>query len=144
MKKSYYVAYGSNLHLGQMAYRCPDATVVGTTMLRNWRLMFKGSKSGNYATIEPCLGECVPVTVWEVSRRDVISLDRYEGYPVFYYKEIIPMVINGESVDTFVYIMNDQAHVGYPAQSYIDTLEHGYETFGFDKSILWQALNRCK
>lgn len=142
MKKSYYVAYGSNLHLGQMAYRCPDATVVGTTVLENWRLMFKGSKSGNYATIEPCIGESVPVAVWEVSKRDEANLDRYEGYPVFYYKQSLPLVVNGEALEAFVYIMNDHAVVGYPSQSYIHTLEHGYETFDFNKNVLRAALKR--
>lgn len=47
-----YVAYGSNLSETQMAYRCSDAKVLGTGLLRDWRLMFKGELPNSYATIE--------------------------------------------------------------------------------------------
>lgn len=36
-----YVAYGSNLNLKQMAYRCPTATLVGTGVIENYELQFK-------------------------------------------------------------------------------------------------------
>lgn len=35
MLKKYYLAYGSNLNLEHMAHRCPNAKVVGTTILEN-------------------------------------------------------------------------------------------------------------
>ena len=31
MTKRYYIAYGSNLNIDQMSYRCPGAKVVGTS-----------------------------------------------------------------------------------------------------------------
>ena len=31
-KKKYYIAYGSNLSVEQMAVRCPDARVVGNAL----------------------------------------------------------------------------------------------------------------
>ena len=143
MKKTYYIAYGSNLHLGQMAHRCPTATIVGTTELKNWRLMFKGSRSGNYATIEPCIGDTVPVLIWELTDADERSLDRYEGFPTFYFKQTIPVVVNGLKIDAMAYLMRLDAKVGYPSTFYIETLKHGYRDFGFDMSILQEALNRC-
>ena len=33
MKNKIYIAYGSNLNLKQMKYRCPDSKVLGTAML---------------------------------------------------------------------------------------------------------------
>ena len=33
MSKKEYFAYGSNLNFEQMAYRCPEATAVGTAKL---------------------------------------------------------------------------------------------------------------
>ena len=33
MSRKEYFAYGSNLNFEQMAYRCPEATVVGTAKL---------------------------------------------------------------------------------------------------------------
>lgn len=144
MKRKLYIAYGSNLHVGQMAYRCPNATIVGTTELKDWRLMFKGSRTGNYATIEPCIGETVPVLVWELSKADERSLDIYEGFPVFYFKQTIPIVLEGQEVEAMAYIMRLDAAVGYPSQSYINTLEMGYGYCGFDPAILKEALKRCR
>lgn len=38
----YYLAYGSNLSMAQMAQRCPDAVYVGTAELKDYQLLFKG------------------------------------------------------------------------------------------------------
>ena len=48
----FYIAYGSNLNLTQMAHRCPTAEVAGQTILKNWRLMFRGANGSAVATIE--------------------------------------------------------------------------------------------
>lgn len=52
MSKKYYLAYGSNLSMGQMAERCPDAVYVGTAEIADYQLLFKGSLTGSYLTIE--------------------------------------------------------------------------------------------
>ena len=66
----YYLSYGSNTSVRQMLERCPDAIYVGTAELKGWRLLFKGSQSGSYLTIEKKKGRKVPVLVWKVSKRD--------------------------------------------------------------------------
>ena len=48
----YYLAYGSNLNIRQMQMRCPGAKPVGTMVLKGYELLFKGSKTGSYLTIE--------------------------------------------------------------------------------------------
>jgi len=68
MAKRYYLAYGSNLNREQMGYRCPQARPVGVAELKDWRLLFRGSGTGNYLTIEPALGFSVPVAVWAVTQ----------------------------------------------------------------------------
>ena len=47
-KKILYAAYGSNINLEQMAYRCPNSKVAGTAMLKGYELEFRG-----VATIVP-------------------------------------------------------------------------------------------
>ena len=44
--KKYYLAYGSNLNVRQMALRCPTAKPVGTAVIKDYELLFKGSKTG--------------------------------------------------------------------------------------------------
>lgn len=61
--KLYYLAYGSNLNIRQMALRCPTAKPVGTAVIKDYELLFKGSKTGAYLTIEPKVGAEVPVAV---------------------------------------------------------------------------------
>ena len=93
--KRYYIAYGSNLNIPQMRWRCKDAKIVGTAVIKDYRLMFKGSQSGSYLTIEKAEGYVVPVGVWSVSEDDEKHLDRYEGYPDFYYKTEMTLDIKG-------------------------------------------------
>ena len=64
--KQYYLAYGSNLNVAQMRLRCPNAKPIGTAEIKDYELLFKGSKTGSYLTIEKKKGSTVPVGVWEV------------------------------------------------------------------------------
>lgn len=136
----YYIAYGSNLNIKQMRYRCPDAKVIGTSVMKGWQLLFKGSKTGSYLTVERKAGSVVPVAVWEVSDSDEAMLDRYEGYPKFYYKQNVVLSRNGKLIDAFIYIMHEDRKIGVPSQRYIDTCLEGYEAFGFNKKYIDEAL----
>lgn len=146
MAKRYYIAYGSNLNIEQMKFRCPTAKVVGISEIHDYRLLFKGSQTGAYLTIEPCMGSSVPVAVWEVTADDELSLDRYEGYPRFYYKaemELSVISIDGSRVKrlpAFVYIMHEDRQVGIPMQYYVDTCLEGYRAFSFDERKLSDAI----
>ena len=74
--KRYYLAYGSNLNVPQMRRRCPGATILGTAKLRGWELLFRGSKTGSYLTIEEREGCEVPVAVWVVTPEDEAAESR--------------------------------------------------------------------
>lgn len=139
--KKLYLAYGSNLNKGQMKYRCPEATAIGTAFIEGYRLLYKGSKTGSFLTIEKKKGSRVPVGVWEVSEHDERRLDCYEGYPTFYYKKEvkITLVETGEEVDAFVYIMHEERPLGIPSEYYVRVCEDGYRDFGFDKAYLDKA-----
>ena len=143
--KRYYLAYGSNLNIAQMQFRCPDAVVAGTAVIPDYELLFKGSLTGAYLTIEPKQGSQVPVGVWEVSAADEFRLDRYEGFPSFYYKKEmrIPVVDirtgKTKQRDAFVYIMHEDRKLGVPTSFYVRTCLEGYKDFGFDTAPLRQA-----
>ena len=143
--KRLYIAYGSNLNLKQMEHRCKTAKVYGRGMLKGYRLLFKGSPGNAYLTIEPKAGEEVPVVIWEIQPSDEKELDRYEGYPSFYYKENIPVELEtGETVTAMVYIMTkkikDRIELNLPSKSYLEAVKEGYESFGFDLKYLDEAL----
>ena len=85
-----YFAYGSNINLDQMAYRCPAAQVVGPVVLEGYELLFRGNASGNgVATIKPKEGQQVHGLLWRITPGCERSLDLYEGYPHLYEKESV-------------------------------------------------------
>lgn len=143
--KRLYLAYGSNLNMEQMIWRCPDAVPVGTTMLENYELLFKGSLSGAYLTVEKRVGSRVPCGVWLISKRDEESLDRYEGCPKFYYKtekSIVYKTFTGQTGKgkAIIYIMHEDRRLGIPDQHYVDVCTIGYQRFGFNDRYLEDAL----
>ena len=146
MSKRYYIAYGSNLNIPQMRMRCPGARIIGTSVIEDYQLLFKGSKTGSYLTIEPMEGSEVPVVIWEVTETDEKALDRYEGYPNFYYKKEMNMDIKGIRTgkvrrrDAFVYIMHEERELGIPSWYYVNTCLDGYRAFGFDEKYLFDAI----
>lgn len=150
MKKRYYIAYGSNLNLAQMRFRCPHARVIGTAVVPDYELLFKGSKTGSYLTIEPKAGASVPVAVWETTDADETALDRYEGYPTFYYKTEMKLSVTGiksgkvRERNVYVYIMHEDRPVGMPSSYYVQTCLEGYEAFGFDESFLFEAVDKSR
>ena len=137
MRRKIYVAYGSNLNIGQMNHRCPDANLLTTGYLKNWTLDFRGSKTGSYATIHRRKGSLVPVALWEISSRDERNLDRYEGYPRFYQKQNVYVhANNGKRVKGMVYIMKSDARIGQPSDFYIETILQGYLDTGLNTDYL--------
>lgn len=143
--KKYYVAYGSNLNLAQMAVRCPDANVVGKSFLEDYRLMYKGTMTGAYLTVEKEEGACLPIGIWEVQESDEASLDVYEGYPDLYYKQNLEVKLDdGRKVDAFVYIMHEDRSFGMPSDEYVEVCTVGYRDFGFDEKYLEEALSYSK
>lgn len=135
-----YIAYGSNMNLGQMAYRCPKSKVVGKGLLYGWKLVFN-----THADIIPTGSneDTVPVVVWDVAVEDWSSLDFYEGFPKYYVKEEIEtMFENGHSEKCIAYVMA-QDRKGYmpPYQNYFDVILEGCKANGIDVNYLYDALD---
>ena len=133
-KKQLYIAYGSNINLEQMAYRCPHSKVVGTAEIKDFELEFRG-----VATIVPNKGTSVPVLIWELDERDLPNLNRYEGYPRLYRQEKMSFELNGKSCKGMAYLMN-YGELSPPSQMYYNTILQGSRENGLDESYLIPAL----
>jgi len=144
MKTKLYAAYGSNLDLDQMAYRCPYATVAGKSEIKNYELIFRGSKGSAVATVEPKKYCSVPVLIWEITEFDEAALDRYEGWPKFYRKENFTIEVKGKPTEVMIYIMNDGYPIGLPSLNYFSTIRHGYNSAKFDLKILNDFLENSR
>lgn len=132
--RSYYFGYGMNTHPDQMATRCPDATLVGVAYLDNYRLVFR-----NHADIEIDTGSSVCGVLWEVSNKDMIALDRLEGFPRYYLRQRVLVETTTESYVAWVYSMEDQDYEMTPSQSYYDMCTAGYKHHGVPTAQLVEA-----
>lgn len=133
-KKQLYIAYGSNINLEQMAFRCPHSKVVGMSEIKNFELEFRG-----VATIVPKENASVPVLIWELDERDLPTLNKYEGYPSFYRQEKMKFKLNGKHCEGMAYLMN-RGTISPPSQQYYNTILQGYRENGLDESYLQTAL----
>ena len=133
-KKQLYIAYGSNINLKQMAYRCPHSKVVGTSEIKDFELEFRG-----VATIVPKENASVPVLIWELDERDLPTLNSYEGWPRLYRQEKMDFELNGKSCEGMAYLMN-HGEIATPSQQYYNTILQGYRENGLDESYLQRAL----
>jgi hypothetical protein len=147
-KRITYIAYGSNMDKGQMMARCPEAKFIGTGQLENWKMRFKGSGSGAYATIEPDDPEKqtkLLVYIWSITAEDEKRLDYYEGFPRFYTKKEIDAILHGkkgcEPIKGMVYIMNDWASPGLPTRQYFNNIREIYEKHEWDDYVLWDGID---
>ena len=134
-----YLAYGSNMNLEQMDYRCPNSKVVCNGELKGWKLVFNVHadviKTGD-------MNDVVPVVVWDISDDDWYRLDMYEGYPSYYIKEIVNVILdNGEIEEAIVYVMTDNRKgICPPMKSYFECILQGYIDNRIDVEYLYEAL----
>lgn len=138
-----YIAYGSNLNIKQMSNRCPDAILIGTGLIKDAILLFRGGyRVGGVATIEPKNGWRVPIALWKISAADERRLDRYEGYPHLYYKkEIKVMMNNGNMKNGMIYLMDSRYDKpSKPSDKYVETIFQGYNDCELDIGEFYDAL----
>lgn len=144
----FYLAYGSNLCLERMKHRCPDSLAVGTAKIPGYRLLFKKSGSGFYATIEQDANCCVPAAVYKISEFDEALLNRYEGYPKYYYKRYFQLTVRTPRggrlkgiKHCMAYVLHEERLLGMPSMEYYKLLDDGYSAWEFDVEVLDKGLS---
>ena len=69
------------------------------------------------------------------------NLDKYEGFPNYYRKELFEIDVNGEKKECMAYLMNS-GHISPPMSYYYNVIKQGYEANGMDTSYLRAALEK--
>ena len=83
--------------------------------------------------------------LWKVSQRDLEQLDRYEGYPSLYGRELLSVQLGGDELSAITYVMRDRdSYRGLPSPSYLETIRQGYEEWGLPKLALELAVARVR
>ena len=117
--KMFYAAYGSNLNKSQMEARCPKSKAIGSKVLKNWKLCFRG-----VADIVPDPGASVMLGIYLISEDCEKALDFYEDYPILYRKEYLQLKDCDEPI--FTYVMNPGYGIGPPSKLYFEAILNGY------------------
>ena len=135
-----YISYGSNMNLSQMDYRCPNSYVVCNGKLKGWKLVF--NVHADIIKTDDC-NDFVPVVVWNIADNDWKNLDLYEGYPSYYIKETVNVILdNGKNEKAIVYVMADNRKgICRPTKNYFECIETGYIENGIDVKYLYNALS---
>jgi gamma-glutamylcyclotransferase (GGCT)/AIG2-like uncharacterized protein YtfP len=128
--RTLYLAYGANMHPGQMEWRCPKAQASQAFILRDWELRFY-----SHATIEPKKGARVAGVLWEITADCERSLDAFEGFPNYYTKRTWTQ----DGVEFFFYEMTNPK-TGQPGAGYVSDIAESYTLWQLPTELLTESL----
>ncbi len=117
-----------------MADRCPNANFLGSSMLKDWKLIFK-----SVATIEKELGKEVPVGIFQITDECEKALDVYEDYPKLYDKIEIDIIVEDRQVIAMTYVMVAKYGIAPPSRKYFNVISEGYEDCDLNSTFLLEA-----
>ncbi|TVY36294.1 hypothetical protein LSUB1_G004513 [Lachnellula subtilissima] len=155
--KTLYFAYGSNLSLTQMASRCPASTYHALAALRGWKWIIgeRGYANIVVSPAEPATarsafglkGKPLPPTdeeeeekggdyvigmLYHLSPADEAALDRAEGVPFAYEKQMLDVSVldargqeTGQRVQALVYIDVARTGTGVCREEYVGRMNRG-------------------
>ena len=117
-----------------MAERCPKASYLGSTILKDWRLLFK-----SVATIERKVGKNVPVGIFQITDECEKALDIYEDYPQLYDKRKVDVILDNKFVTAMTYVMVANYGIAPPSEKYFSVISEGYRNCDLDPVSLFEA-----
>jgi hypothetical protein len=137
-----YFGYGSNLWLHQMAIRCPTSSYLGVARLPHYTWLINDRGYANVVEANasaPNYSDHVYGLVYSLLPEDERRLDRNEGVPVAYTKEMIacefwPSTTHGkantslpafETRDMLVYIDRNRTTPDVPREEYVYRMNQG-------------------
>ena len=135
-----YFAYGSNLNHAQMRFRCEGSKYKKKFMLKEYKLIFSyrdPKEPYGYANIQKSKGSKVPGAIWNITKRDELELDRYEGVRFGSYdKEYF--TLKGKKV--LVYFQK-KYYLQKPNSTYLHTIIQGYKDCSLDIKKLKKTIS---
>ena len=135
----YYFAYGMLTDPANM----PGCHAIGAARLPNHRLEFY-----QYADVVPHAGSDVRGVLWSLPDGTLSQLDQIEGVPYLYNRKMLPVTVNGQRYEAYVYTMTPRARQTVrqrkPSLGYLQTLARGYMKFGLPDSQIRSALQQLK
>ena len=117
-----YFAYGMNTNRRGMAQRCPGALSLGHARLIDYSFRF-----AIHADVVKCKGSYVDGVLWTIDDFHLNSLDRLEGYPLYYNRRALRVAHEDRVVMAETYSMQPGNLDNLPGQGYFDMVVEGYK-----------------
>ncbi|MGB6837026.1 MAG: gamma-glutamylcyclotransferase family protein [Dehalococcoidia bacterium] len=133
MARKLYFAYASNMEPRHFRRLCPHGTVVGPARLPGYRLAFSRysrQRRGGSADVVPDPESEVWGVLYEVDEGDLAAMDRSEGVPAAYHREVVMVVDEaGEERQAVTYLANRTGEF-LPHKEYLRVIVQGAEARG--------------
>jgi gamma-glutamylcyclotransferase (GGCT)/AIG2-like uncharacterized protein YtfP len=132
-----YFAYGSNMDMSRLSTRGVNPITRNKGTLKNWKLKFNKKASAgdwSFANIEPSEGDTVEGLVFTIKESDLKLLDKFEGAPRHYRREILIVETYTEEIKCITYVAQPE-HIMeglLPLEEYMDFLIKGSVLLSFE------------
>jgi hypothetical protein len=125
-------AYGSNMHVADMAARCPGARLACVARLPKFRFALRPD---GFATLERDPASMAHGVLWDLSFGALAALDRYEGVAQGAYEKILLPVLREKASPTraLVYLARPGASLGRAPADYMEKIAAAARTHGLPR-----------
>ncbi|MFZ1156050.1 MAG: gamma-glutamylcyclotransferase family protein [Solirubrobacteraceae bacterium] len=137
-----YFAYGSNMDEQAMRMQCPSSRCLGSACIDEHRLAFtRRSVLSGTGVADVVAASCSEVwgVLYELSDRDIDTLDRKEGYGWAYTRERKPVWLAADcsKCDAIIYtvLVKERSEV-WPSREYLDRLVVAAERHVFPQDYI--------
>lgn len=125
-----YFAYGSNMDMNRLSERGISPITRHKGILKGWKLKFNKKASAgdwSFANIEKSEEDSVEGLVFSIKESDLKLLDKFEGAPRHYRREILIVETHTETVKCVAYIAQPEHIVEglLPTKDYMEFLLNG-------------------
>ena len=143
-----YFAYGSNMNSKRMEDREINFSKRELAILKDHELCFNKQAFHNtnegYANLSPEKDKVTEGILYEIDDKNIVKLDKFEGYPNHYIKKAIKVELeNGNEVDALVYLARpDKIKDGLkPTKKYLNNLMEGRDLISENYNNFLQSFN---
>ena len=127
---TFYFAYGSNMNIEQMNFRCPNSRTLGKISILGYQFIIN---SRGVATIIPRNYSTVNGVLWSINLKNELNLDYYEGIKKkIYFKKYFYIPFLNQKILILVYIAFNQI-IGTPKKGYLEKVIDGAKSFKAEK-----------
>ena len=135
---TFYFAYGSNMNIEQMNFRCPNSRTLGKISILGYQFIIN---SRGVATIIPRYYSTVNGVLWSINLKNELNLDYYEGIKKkIYFKKYFYIPFLNQKILILVYIAFNQI-IGIPKKGYLEKVIDGAKSFKAEKKWINELEN---